>query len=248
MDETAVMADIILPSHTAIEDWGDDFPEPGPGIQAATISQPAVSPVFNTKGVGDIFLAIARKTGGKTAEKFAWDGYGDYLRDAWKGIYSANKDVAVGSLTFDDFWVKLLANGGWWEASKDGKKTALSVNLKAAEKLLQNEPCAFDGDPKDFPHLVLHPHTRLGQAPPTTRGFGRSDPVTSVVWGVGWSSTRLQRKARHKTGRHGRDRIPVRQNAACISLWGHKAGHREHTGRAGAQALGRYARTGTQPH
>lgn len=186
MDETAVMADIILPSHTAIEDWGDDFPEPGPGIQAATISQPAVSPVFNTKGIGDIFLALAKKTGGKTAEKFAWAGYGDYLRDAWKGIYSANKDVAAGSLTFDDFWVKFLANGGWWEAGKDGKKTALSVVLKAAEKLLQNEPCAFDGDPKDFPfYLVLHPHTRLRDGSAANNPWLQEvpDPVTSVVWG-----------------------------------------------------------------
>ncbi len=186
MDETAVMADIILPSHTAIEDWGDDFPEPGPGIQAATISQPAVSPVFNTKGIGDIFLALAKKTGGKTAEKFAWAGYGDYLRDAWKGIYSANKEVAVGSLTFDDFWVKLLANGGWWEAGKDDKKTALSVNLKAAERLLQNEPCPFEGDPKDFPlYLVLHPHTRFRDGSTANNPWLQEvpDPVTSVVWG-----------------------------------------------------------------
>ncbi|MFB3077734.1 MAG: molybdopterin-dependent oxidoreductase, partial [Lysobacterales bacterium] len=32
MDETTALADIILPSHTYLESWGDDFPEPGVGF------------------------------------------------------------------------------------------------------------------------------------------------------------------------------------------------------------------------
>ena len=33
MDETTAMADLILPSHTYLESWGDDFPEPGVGFR-----------------------------------------------------------------------------------------------------------------------------------------------------------------------------------------------------------------------
>ena len=31
MDETTAMANLILPEHTYLEDWGDDVPDPGPG-------------------------------------------------------------------------------------------------------------------------------------------------------------------------------------------------------------------------
>ena len=45
MDETTALADLILPSHTYLESWGDDFPEPGVGFPVGAISQPVVSPL-----------------------------------------------------------------------------------------------------------------------------------------------------------------------------------------------------------
>lgn len=44
MDETTALADVILPSHTYLESWGDDFPEPGVGFPVGAVSQPVVSP------------------------------------------------------------------------------------------------------------------------------------------------------------------------------------------------------------
>ncbi|MBI5345099.1 MAG: molybdopterin-dependent oxidoreductase, partial [Deltaproteobacteria bacterium] len=87
MDETTAMADLILPAHHPLEDWGDDFNEPSIGYQVATVRQPAVSPFVNTMPLGDIILAAGKGAGGRLKDKMPWDSFGDFLKDSWKGIY-----------------------------------------------------------------------------------------------------------------------------------------------------------------
>ena len=85
MDETAAMADLILPSHTYLESWGDDFPEPGVGFRAGAISQPVVSPLYDTRDTGDTLLAVAAAVnpGGELTAASTEE----YLRDRWRAIY-----------------------------------------------------------------------------------------------------------------------------------------------------------------
>ena len=63
MDETTALADLILPSHTYLESWGDDFPEPGVGFPVGAIAQPVVSPLYDTRASGDIILGLAQRLG-----------------------------------------------------------------------------------------------------------------------------------------------------------------------------------------
>src|SRR5205823_3302150 len=42
VDETTELADLVLPSHLPLEDWGDDVPDPSPGFQVVTVQQPIV--------------------------------------------------------------------------------------------------------------------------------------------------------------------------------------------------------------
>lgn len=88
MDETTAMADLILPSHTYLESWGDDFPEPGVGFRAGTISQPVVSPLYDTRDTGDTLLAVAAAVnpdGGLTAVTTE-----EYLRQQWRAIFEGD--------------------------------------------------------------------------------------------------------------------------------------------------------------
>ncbi|PIE71166.1 MAG: hypothetical protein CSA22_03830 [Deltaproteobacteria bacterium] len=73
MDETALMADLILPVHTGIERIDDRvaFP-PGPSPWM-TFSPAAVRPVYNTRHPGDLILALAAAVGGKTAFALPWN-------------------------------------------------------------------------------------------------------------------------------------------------------------------------------
>ena len=48
MDETTIMADLILPDRNFLEDWGDDVPEPGPGYEVIGMQQPVVNPLSDS--------------------------------------------------------------------------------------------------------------------------------------------------------------------------------------------------------
>ena len=67
LDESSVMADLILPSHTTLERWVDDVPEPGVGFPVRTIGQPVVEPRWDTRDPGDVLIETAKALGGNAA-------------------------------------------------------------------------------------------------------------------------------------------------------------------------------------
>jgi anaerobic selenocysteine-containing dehydrogenase/Fe-S-cluster-containing dehydrogenase component len=79
-DDTAALGTMVLPDHHFLEGWGDYSPQPG----VTGIVQPAMRPVFNTKQVGDVFLAVARELGTDVGGGAAT--YYDYLRMGWAGV------------------------------------------------------------------------------------------------------------------------------------------------------------------
>jgi len=95
MDETTAMADLILPSHTYLESWGDDFPEPGVGFRAGAISQPVVSPLYDTRDTGDTLLAIAAAVNPDGALTAATTE--EYLRAQWRAIFEGDGPAAEGT-------------------------------------------------------------------------------------------------------------------------------------------------------
>lgn len=88
MDETTAMADLILPSHTYLESWGDDFPEPGVGFRAGAISQPVVSPLYDTRDTGDTLLAVAAAVNPDGGLRAATTE--EYLREQWRAIFEGD--------------------------------------------------------------------------------------------------------------------------------------------------------------
>jgi anaerobic selenocysteine-containing dehydrogenase/Fe-S-cluster-containing dehydrogenase component len=59
-DETAAECNWILPQSHFLESWDDYVPRPG----VFELVQPAMRPVFNTKQVGDVLLAVMNRLGG----------------------------------------------------------------------------------------------------------------------------------------------------------------------------------------
>lgn len=186
IDETTAYADIILPPHHPLEDWGDEFSEPGAGFAPATVMQPVVSPLYNTKGLGDIFITLAKAVGGKTAAKLPSGEFKDYLQSSWKEMYLRNRAMAAGTLTFDDFWIKTLSEGGWWGVeSVKPRHAAVSVH-SAQEHIFKSAVSKFEGDEKAYPlHLMLYPQTAMRDGSGANSPWLQEmpDPMTSVVWG-----------------------------------------------------------------
>lgn len=178
MDETTVMADVILPSHTYLESWGDDMPQSGVGFSIGAISQPIVAPLYNTRDTGDIILGLARKLG--LSEAMPWRSMKDYLRHGWRKIFERD---AQNSQDFDTFWHEILRSGVWGENVR--RNGDVSIASSVIKNIAVAEP-EFAGNSDDYP-FVLHPYLSTG----LYDGRGANlpwmqelpDPMTNVVYG-----------------------------------------------------------------
>jgi molybdopterin-containing oxidoreductase family iron-sulfur binding subunit len=103
-DETAELAQWVLPSNAPIESWGDYEPETG----IANLMQPAMGTRYNTRPAGDILLSLAAAAGLDVRERFGAATFYDYLRGRWAARERENRTS----------WEDLLARGGAWSAEK----------------------------------------------------------------------------------------------------------------------------------
>jgi anaerobic selenocysteine-containing dehydrogenase len=181
MDETTALADLILPSHTYLESWGDDFPEPGVGFPVGAISQPVVSPLYDTRATGDIILDLAQQLGLRQA--LPWANMEDCLKQGWREIHqrgSQNSDAE----SFETFWMAVLQAGVW---GQDAHRTAHTKDIapRAIDGINVEAP-RFSGASDAYP-FVLYPY--LSTAFHDGRGANLPwmqelpDPLTSVVYG-----------------------------------------------------------------
>ena len=108
--ETTKEANLVLPSLTAYESWGDVFPRSG----VRSIQQPVMSPVknFDARAIEDVMLNVAQQINSSAFPSIS--SYYDFLRQIWKGIHSEIGD----SRNFENFWISVLENGGIFEKPK----------------------------------------------------------------------------------------------------------------------------------
>ncbi|MCH7981206.1 MAG: molybdopterin-dependent oxidoreductase [Proteobacteria bacterium] len=178
MDETTTMADVVLPSHSYLESWGDDMPQPGLGFPVAAISQPVVSPLYNTRATGDIILDLAGKLGMK--DSMPWDSMEACLKDGWRQIYERSSPDASD---FDTFWRDVLVSGVWGEDIH--RQDTVVVDKSVIDNIDVAEP-EFSGDSEQYP-FFLHPY--MSTAMYDGRGANLPwmqelpDPMTSIVYG-----------------------------------------------------------------
>jgi anaerobic selenocysteine-containing dehydrogenase len=99
MDETAAMANYILPSPVYLERFEDvpgalGFPKPIIGL-----AKPVISPLFNTQPTGDVVIRLAKAVGGMVAGAFKWESYEACLKQ-----------------TLGNTWEPLKKSGYWVDA------------------------------------------------------------------------------------------------------------------------------------
>ncbi len=195
IDETSVMADIILPSHHGLEDWGDNFTNPSVGYSVATIGQPTTPAQFNSRSLGDIMLSLAKNLGSSTIND---ETYADFIKSSWRRLYNKNNEMNASATSFDVFWNDLLQRGGWWPERKPTlsfpKTTPATV-----EAHLPKGQSSFDGD-SSYPYYMV---LQASDGAFDGRGANlpwlqeKPDPLTSVVWG---SSVEINPKTANKLG------------------------------------------------
>lgn len=93
-DETGSLVQFLAPDHHFLEAWNDFNPRSG----EYSLSQPTISPLFNTRQAQDSFLRWA----GVSTE------YYDFLQENWRTGLFANQ---TNTVTFQEFWDRALYNG-----------------------------------------------------------------------------------------------------------------------------------------
>jgi anaerobic selenocysteine-containing dehydrogenase len=180
VDETSSLASLVLPSHTYLESWGDSFPEPGVGFSIGAISQPVVSPLFNTRATGDIILGLAQKSG--LSATFPWSDMEEYLKEGWQEIY-ARGNAGDGTEGFESFWNDVVRAGVWGETVRGSVPVSLSEGVIESIGVASPE---FSGSSANYP-FILHPY--ISNTLDDGRGANLPwmqelpDPLTSIVYG-----------------------------------------------------------------
>ena len=132
-DDTAFMADLILPDHTYLEKT-DDVPWP-PGLQYPLygLTQPVVEPIYGTRNSGDVIIQLAKRIGGSVRNSFPWADYEEVLKIRIKGLFDSKagltshdnsipawKRIKESGLlrpdyrSFDEMWKRIKAGGLWY--------------------------------------------------------------------------------------------------------------------------------------
>ncbi len=179
LDETAEMADLILPCSTPLEEWGTDEPNPGPGYATIGFQQPAVNAYHDTLSFGDALLRAAGELG---VAALPWEN----MREATRALAQELHEQRRGSVvqpTFAEFWKRTLERGGWWDtgATADASRPALPQLPAQAPGVPQS------ADASRYPYFLAafegvgvgagqYAHLPWAQSAP--------DPITTAAWGT----------------------------------------------------------------
>ncbi|MFH1057196.1 MAG: molybdopterin-dependent oxidoreductase [Pseudomonadota bacterium] len=102
LDETASLAQVILPAGTWLETWGDSVSPYGSAVATYGVHRPLVKAYAQVKAAGDAILGLAAKLGGPVAQALPLAATEDAL-----------KARAAGLGDFDK-----LAQQSWWAQDK----------------------------------------------------------------------------------------------------------------------------------
>src|SRR4029079_14969973 len=73
VDDTSVLADLILPDHSFLESWTDSLPESGSLVAVASAAGPVMKPLYQTKSTPDVLIEVAGKL--KSPIAMPWKTY-----------------------------------------------------------------------------------------------------------------------------------------------------------------------------
>ncbi|MCI0625118.1 MAG: molybdopterin-dependent oxidoreductase [Acidobacteria bacterium] len=183
MDETAAMADLILPSHTYLERWDDDLPEPGLTVAVRTLGQPVLKPRFDTRHSGDVLLEVARALGRPFSDALPWEDFSFLVQEAFRPLHELQRGSTKAE-TFENFWEKVKTDGGWWDADAPQASSGVPPDFRfrfprpAGSAGLQEDKEGYPFSLHIYPSIALFDGRGANQ--PWLQEM--PDPMTTVMW------------------------------------------------------------------
>jgi anaerobic selenocysteine-containing dehydrogenase len=158
-DETANMADLVLPDHHYLEKMDDVVWPTGLQYPLFGLTSPVIEPIYNTQNTGDTLIALSKRIGDPVAAAFPWDSYEDVLALRAKGLSESEGGLVSWDESspawehlrkqetakpdyedFDDMWEKIQAGGLWYRpAHKYGRSGKLFDTSTGKFELLSTQ-------------------------------------------------------------------------------------------------------------
>ncbi len=170
-DDTSVMADLILPDHSALESWRDSRPESGTPKAIVTVAGPAMKPLHNTRATEDVLLDVAKK-----------------LKKPLAGMPESFTAMLQASVGNDDAW-SAAQKQGWAELTATKGKEPRAKGTESRPSALSPVPSAlspgFDGAESQYPFHFL-PFASQAFLDGSTAHLPwlqeMPDPLSSAMW------------------------------------------------------------------
>lgn len=247
MDESAELADLILPEPTFLERWGDDHIE-GLGYPGVSLYQPVIEPLYDTMNTGDFLLKVAETMGGTVAKAFAWKSYEEVLKFRLKDIgadWETFKELGVWFVPGYRFakrgspkWLSEVVGTDRLNTPRDGyfdlysrelncllgkmKKdelAALGITMTGdGTSLPHYEATAFAGDEKEYP-FALNIITLMSLGPKSeAANMPTLQEISGMTVGETWTSwLEMNPESARKLGLADKDRVKVESPFGKIS-------------------------------
>jgi anaerobic selenocysteine-containing dehydrogenase len=176
-DDTSVMADLILPDHSALESWTDSRPESGTTKAIVTVAGPAMKPLHDTRATTDVLLDVAKKlkkplTLPASLEEMIKASIGE---EKWDDAVKAG-------------WteIKLRSEaGGQRSGTRDSGLGTRSANREPRAASPEPRAPSFDGDAAQYPFHFL-PFSSQAFLDGSTAHLPwlqeMPDPISTAMW------------------------------------------------------------------
>jgi len=136
MDETAAMADLILPNPTYLERWDSALTPPGLQFPVASLTKPVIKPLYDTKHTAEVMAEVGKKVGGSAGQAIGWASAEEMVKSE------------VGSL---------VGEGTVWAEpnAKGSGGMSFALNLPGGAVTPRYQSADWKGSANEYPLLLL---------------------------------------------------------------------------------------------
>ncbi|MBI3261794.1 MAG: molybdopterin-dependent oxidoreductase [Acidobacteria bacterium] len=155
LDETSILADLILPDHSFLESWVDDVPEAGTTMAVASVAPPVMKALHQTRAMPDVLLDVARRLP-RLNPPLPWQTFEQMLRASFEALPArAAPQTTPGTQPAVDVWSKAQEQGGWWAETPAGTRPPPNVATRDPGRPVSFVAARFDGETNEYPFHFL---------------------------------------------------------------------------------------------